>query len=120
MTTDSLMDLVLARPDSFEQAEERRLFYVALTRARNTVHLLGPEVKQSEFVDELLDADLDPKYEVETIELDGPRPVLRNCPECESGQLLKREGRNGEFYGCSNYPYCENTEPVPKQKDKLK
>lgn len=120
MTTDSLMDLVLARPDSFEQAEERRLFYVALTRARNTVHLLGPEVRQSEFVDELLDADLDPKYEVETIELDGPRPVLRNCPECESGQLLKRDGRNGEFYGCSNYPYCENTEPVPKQKNKLK
>ncbi len=31
---DSLLDLVLPEPESSDQAEERRLFYVAMTRAR--------------------------------------------------------------------------------------
>jgi hypothetical protein len=28
------------------------------------------------------------------------------CPQC-GGQLLKRSGRYGEFYGCKNYPQCK-------------
>ena len=27
------------------------------------------------------------------------------CPQC-GGKLLRRKGKYGEFYGCSNYPYC--------------
>ncbi len=114
MTSDSLMDLVLAEPDPYEQAEERRLFYVALTRARDTVYLLVPEVRQSEFMDELLDRSIKPNYEIEMVELNGPRPKPRNCPECASGQVVNREGRFGPFYGCSNYPYCNFNEPHPK------
>ena len=28
------------------------------------------------------------------------------CPQC-GGQLVKRSGRYGEFYGCKNYPQCK-------------
>ncbi len=28
------------------------------------------------------------------------------CPECEQGDLVVREGRFGEFVGCSRYPEC--------------
>lgn len=30
------------------------------------------------------------------------------CPRCK-GQLVKRNGRYGPFYGCSNYPKCRYT-----------
>ncbi|PCG19291.1 topoisomerase DNA-binding C4 zinc finger domain-containing protein, partial [Brachyspira sp. G79] len=30
------------------------------------------------------------------------------CPRCK-GKLVLREGKYGEFYGCSNYPYCKFT-----------
>lgn len=33
------------------------------------------------------------------------------CPKC-GGQLVKRNGRHGEFYGCSNYPTCKYTHPI--------
>ena len=30
------------------------------------------------------------------------------CPSC-GGKLIKREGKYGEFFGCSNYPKCRFT-----------
>lgn len=36
------------------------------------------------------------------IEREGEHP----CPRCQNGILVKRSGRNGDFWGCSNYPRC--------------
>lgn len=33
------------------------------------------------------------------------------CPQC-GGKLLRRKGKYGEFYGCSNYPYCKFKQPL--------
>lgn len=33
------------------------------------------------------------------------------CPKC-GGRLVLRNGRNGAFYGCSNYPNCKYTHPA--------
>ncbi len=38
---------------------------------------------------------------------------LEICPSC-GGELIKRKGRYGEFYGCSNYPKCRYTRNVQK------
>ena len=32
------------------------------------------------------------------------------CPRC-NGELKLRNGKNGKFYGCSNYPRCRFTMP---------
>jgi len=33
----------------------------------------------------------------------------RRCSKC-GGYLIRREGEYGEFFGCTNYPECDNTE----------
>lgn len=33
------------------------------------------------------------------------------CPKC-GGDLVKRSGQYGEFYGCSNYPKCKYTKKI--------
>lgn len=37
--------------------------------------------------------------------------VGRECPKCESGQLIIRWGRYGKFIGCNDFPKCRYTEP---------
>lgn len=34
--------------------------------------------------------------------------TLECCPRC-GGKLYRREGKYGEFLGCSNYPKCNYT-----------
>lgn len=34
-----------------------------------------------------------------------------SCPKCGSDMLVK-DGRNGEFYGCSTWPNCTGTRPI--------
>ena len=31
------------------------------------------------------------------------------CVSCREGHLVHRNGKFGEFYGCSEYPKCEAT-----------
>jgi DNA topoisomerase-1 len=41
-----------------------------------------------------------------------PEPTGDLCPEC-SQPLLIRHGRNGKFIGCSGFPKCRYTAPLP-------
>ncbi len=51
---DPVLALAMAGGDTYPHAEERRLFYVALTRARRGVLLISPEHNPSPFVTELI------------------------------------------------------------------
>lgn len=80
--------------------EERRLFYVALTRARKCSYLLSVRGEESIFVKEI-------RSQME------PESVLR-CPMC-GGVLVVRESNGGKFYGCSNYKDgCRFTRKISK------
>ena len=50
---DTLLSLLLGKKNDFEYAEERRLFYVALTRTKSIVYLLSEKNKSSEFIQEI-------------------------------------------------------------------
>ena len=50
---DSFQEMFLPPKEAFPFAEERRLFYVALTRARHRVYLLFDAVSHSPFIREL-------------------------------------------------------------------
>ncbi len=86
-----ILDLLLDNSDTYPYAEERRLFYVAMTRAKKKVFLLTVSGSESEFALELKN-EYESRLKKERFE----------CPVC-GGYLIKRSGPYGEFFGCSNY-----------------
>ena len=86
--------------DPFPSAEERRLFYVALTRARKAVYLITDPVRPSPFVKELIKNS--PQITVRT----GMRPP---CPACQEGALIPCQ--SGDNLRCSNFPTCQHLSP---------
>jgi DNA helicase IV len=99
---DPVLDLAMPAPESFPRAEERRLLYVALTRARQAVLLISHPRQMSPFVIELLK---DPHVTV-TGNSDAPVEI---CPGCGQGTLVERNGKYGPFLGCSTFPACTYT-----------
>ena len=107
ISDDPLLGLVLAAAEKHPNAEERRLFYVAMTRARRQVFVLAEGGPPSPFVMELIDGNYDIGVFGRLPEKDVP------CPRCVKGHLLRRQNvrNNGAFYGCSNWPYCDHRQP---------
>ncbi|WP_203336716.1 UvrD-helicase domain-containing protein [Nocardioides limicola] len=101
---DPVLALAMSNEDDYPHAEERRLFYVALTRARHTVTIFTVTGLESPFVVELLK---DPGVRV-TTETAAAADV-QACPGCGEGTLVRREGRYGSFLGCSRFPRCRQT-----------
>ena len=51
-------------------------------------------------------AELCQKAEATNIKIpDG----LKKCPSCQKGIMVKRNGKNGEFWSCSDYPDCKTS-----------
>lgn len=98
---DPVLNLVLVAEDAFSNAEERRLFYVAVTRARKHVYLVVDKSKSvSSFVSEIKHGE----YEVNYF---GREVKVSYCPKCRTGEIVPKNGKYGVFYSCNNYPYCE-------------
>ena len=105
---DPILDLVLPEREQHENAEERRLMYVALTRARRLVFLLADKAPPSPFVVELLGAE----YGVGRF---GRSPQEEpRCLVCVEGRLTRQREDDGgrTFYYCSNGPYCDHRQPA--------
>ena len=99
---DHVLDLVLAKAEDFPNSEERRLFYVALTRAKKKVFISTTTGMSSEFVNELIQSPYD-------CQIRGKRTVsLHNCNKCIAGKMVLRPGPYGNYWQCNNHPYCEN------------
>jgi DNA helicase IV len=102
---DVVLNLAMAKPDEFPDAEERRLFYVALTRARMEVIILTQEETPSPFVIEIIDRS---QVSVSHVRIkDFEKPLL--CPCCGKGSMRTRAGEYGLFFGCSRFPSCTHT-----------
>ena len=100
---DELLKLVLSDKSSYKYAEERRLWYVALTRTKNYVYLMVNYNRPSVFVQEILK-----KCDIINPEIYNESSNIINCPHCKTGKLVTRKVKDSEseFFGCSNYPYC--------------
>lgn len=107
-TDDPVLALAMPDGDSFPLGEERRLFYVALTRARRMVAMFTVRGRCSTFLRELED-----EGELLVTDTDGKSVEEQPCPACKQGVLLLRTGPYGEFRSCSNYPLC-NYKPLKR------
>lgn len=93
---DPIINNLLQEGETFENAEERRLFYVVLTRARHQVYLMYNPQNQSKFLEEIID----------TYNIGSNTKQHIKCPKCD-GMMIERQSVKGKFLGCSNYPHCK-------------
>lgn len=109
---DPVLRHVLSEPDRFAFSEERRIFYVAITRAKYHTYVLYDMRKPSSFVSEFVKLN----YSKEPPEY-IPKEEL--CPKCKCGRVIvakRGKASNGNPYSvlvCSNDKYgCDYRETV--------
>jgi DNA helicase-4 len=99
---DPILNMVLSEGDNYPNAEERRLFYVAITRTKDKTYILSNSIYKSKFVKEI-----DSSENIESIV---------SCPRCIRGELfMAKEGvsNNGrwQLYKCKNWAWgCDYIE----------
>lgn len=97
MSDDYVLNLLLSEADQFENGEERRLFYVAMTRAKQNVYFVPDSSYKSKFITEL--------------EVESGQSLNKKCPVCKTSDIVLRKsgtartGSKYKFYGCTNFLY---------------
>ena len=106
-----VLKYVLSEPDAYAFSEERRVFYVGITRAKKHTWVLYDVGNPSPFVKEFIDLPVQTSSPVESI------PESERCPKCHCGRVLvakKGIAVNGNPYSvlvCSNEKYgCDYRE----------
>jgi len=104
---DPVLNLVVSNDTSYNYAEERRLFYVALTRTKNRVFIVTPEKRPSEFIKEFLsDPQSYPNVTLEgelKTDLSISHVVKNRCPICGYPMQLKWNKNYGfKLWICTN------------------
>ncbi|MCR5104927.1 MAG: UvrD-helicase domain-containing protein [Eubacterium sp.] len=102
---DPVLSFVIKGDRSIDYAEERRLFYVAMTRTKNRVFMVAPEQNPSEFLIEI-------KKEYKNVRLVGDWnedytyiTQKKVCPLCGYPMQLKYKRAYGlRLYICTNEP----------------
>lgn len=94
LSDDNVLNLLLSDDDHFENGEERRAFYVAMTRVKKHLYLVTDKNYKSKFI----------------LELEGKESSNQNrCPKCKSElkfiKKIKSYYGESEMYGCSSFKY---------------
>lgn len=93
VSDDPILGYVLSKPETYPFAEERRLFYVAITRAKKQCYVLYKDTCPSPFI-----AD---------INQNNASQNMMVCPMCKNGTLRERARGENAFgqwalFGCTN------------------
>lgn len=103
---DPVLAFVIKGDRSIDYAEERRLFYVAMTRTKNRVFFIAPEQNPSEFLLEI-------KHDYKNVVLKGdwnedPSEIpsyKKSCPVCGYPMQFRYKNSYGlRLYICTNEP----------------
>ena len=103
---DPVLSFVIKEDLSIDYAEERRLFYVAMTRTKNRVYFIAPEENPSEFLLEI-------KHDYKNVSLKGQwnedpekTPFFKkSCPICGYPMQFRYKTAYGlRLYICTNEP----------------
>ena len=126
---DPLISVFLPPSDDYVNSEERRVMYVAMTRAKEKIFLVSQSVQPSSFTGEVKEICRRLGVKLNDVVLRGD--VVGPCPECLSkglvegrwrGALVRRVRGNpppySVFLGCTNFGrglcnYTGNEAPCP-------
>jgi len=96
--------------------EERRLFYVGLTRAKREVNLLCVATSPSIFIHELLEGPHQDRISRHQID-----DVIRHlCPACRQSWVKRVDNKYGDkssYVHCMRHPYCGYRDKVERYPD---
>jgi len=98
---DPILEILFPGSAGGMNDEERRLFYVTMTRARHEVFLITDRSSPSKFIGELSEG----RDYHQWVEIEPTDETIPTCRVC-GAPLVERKTENGRFWGCSNYPYC--------------
>lgn len=108
ISDNPVLKYVLSEPDTYAFSEERRIFYVGITRAKKHTWVLYDVNKPSPFVKEFIEI---PAHTTELI------PESELCPKCHCGRvrIVKKgvavNGNQYTTYACTNEKYgCDYLE----------
>lgn len=102
---DPVLKYVVRDDHSMEYAEERRLFYVALTRTKNRVYIVVPQQHPSDFVRELVKDYPGVTVNGELDDCRETRTEMKRCPVCGYPMQLRYKKAYGlKLWICSNEP----------------
>lgn len=101
---DPVLSFVIKGDNSIDYAEERRLFYVAMTRTKNRVYFIAPEQNPSEFLLEIKhdykSVILKGKWNEEEIKQTSAKKI---CPICGYPLQFRYKNAYGlKLYICTN------------------
>ena len=101
---DTVLSFVIKGDNSIDYAEERRLFYVAMTRTKNRVYFIAPEQNPSEFLLEIKNdyksVMLKGKWNEEEIKQSSAK---KTCPICGYPMQFRYKNAYGlKLYLCTN------------------
>jgi len=107
---DPILNLAMSELETYEHAEERRLLYVALTRAKKQVFLVTRQDRDSMFAVELM---FDSLIDVATLDsANSEKPPVQTCPKCHKGVMVIRSGPYSNFLGCNRFPKCVHKDKI--------
>lgn len=97
---EPLLGLLLPEVERMPHAEERRLFYVAMTRCRKKLFFVVDQSRPSRFMYELHDRICPNIFR-------GVK-LPPQCPNCGEALRLRHTSSNPsrKFYGCTGFPNC--------------
>ena len=102
---EAVVEALLPSLDSYPHSEERRLLYVAITRARKKCYIIADAMAPSEFINELIAPKFDVYIASEKFK-ETYRAIFK-CPKCSAGYLKLYEGKFGSFYSCTSGSICK-------------
>ena len=102
---DPVLKYVVKDDHSYDYAEERRLFYVALTRTKNRVYIITPQQHPSEFVLELIRDYPQVKVFGKIDKEPQEKTQDKRCPVCGYPLQLRYKKAYGlKLWICTNEP----------------
>lgn len=110
---EAVIEALLPSLDKYPHSEERRLLYVAITRAKKKCYLIADPMAPSEFITELLT----PKYDLNIVSerFEEKHRKIYKCPVCTDGYFRLRAGQYGNFYSCTSGSVCQSKPRICEQ-----